>query len=145
MAGSGTFKGLIAACGMNCGICIGHLRKRNPCGGCFKKDDINKPKSCRSCTIVNCEMLEKTRSGFCYECDIYPCTRLKRLDKRYKAKYGMSMIDNLQHIRNQGLEGFLAHEKKRWTCTTCESILCVHRGVCLNCNTRYKPDITGTQ
>ncbi len=68
-----TYHGLIAACGMNCGLCIGYLREKNPCGGCFKKDDLNKPNSCRSCVIVNCESLTKTESGFCYECNNFPC------------------------------------------------------------------------
>ena len=36
------YRGLIAACGMNCGLCIGFLREKKPCGGCFKKDDEDK-------------------------------------------------------------------------------------------------------
>ena len=36
------YSGLIAACGMNCGLCIGFLREKKPCGGCFKKNDENK-------------------------------------------------------------------------------------------------------
>jgi hypothetical protein len=36
-----TYQGMIAPCGMNCGICIGHLREKRPCGGCFKKNDEN--------------------------------------------------------------------------------------------------------
>ncbi len=38
------YQGLIAACGMNCGLCIGYLRDKNSCGGCFKIDDKYKPK-----------------------------------------------------------------------------------------------------
>ena len=93
-------KELIAPCGMNCGICIGHLRDKKPCGACFKIDDVNKPKHCRSCSIANCEFLEKTKSGYCYECEKYPCRRLKNLDKRYRLKYGMSMIGNLNFINS---------------------------------------------
>jgi hypothetical protein len=124
---------LIAACGMNCGICIGHLREKNPCGGCFKKDDENKPKQCRSCIIVNCESLAKTYSGFCFDCEKYPCTRLKKLDKRYRTNYGMSMIENLDNIQKHGLEKFLENEEYRWTCKECGTRLSVHRNFCLNC------------
>lgn len=131
------YKGLIAPCGMNCGLCIGHLREKKPCGGCFKKDDENKPIHCRSCIIVNCESLDKTDSGFCYDCEQYPCTRLKRLEKRYRTSYGMSMIENLAFIQNQGLENFLRNEEIRWTCTECGSGLCVHRDFCLNCESEY--------
>ena len=127
---------MIAPCGMNCGICIGHLREKRTCSGCFKKDDENKPKHCRSCIIVNCEFLEKTAWGFCFECEKYPCARLKRLDKRYRENYGMSMIENLEGIKNIGLEKFLQKEEKRWTCKNCGSGLCVHRDFCLNCKAK---------
>lgn len=132
------YRGLIAACGMNCGLCIGFLREKKPCGGCFKKDDENKPKVCRSCTIVNCESLAETESGFCYDCDKYPCTRLKRLDKRYRTNYGMSMIDNLNFIKKNGMERFLENEQNRWTCRECNSGVSVHRNYCLNCKTELK-------
>ena len=125
---------IIAPCGMNCGICIGYLREKNPCGGCFKKDDPNKPKSCRSCSIVNCKFLEKTTSNFCYDCEKYPCTRLKQLDKRYRTKYKMSMLENLENIKKLGLETFIKNEKKRWKCDNCGGTLCVHREFCLSCN-----------
>lgn len=124
---------LIAPCGMNCGICIGHLREKKPCGGCFKIDDENKPGNCRSCAIANCEFLSKTEFGFCYECEKYPCARLKRLDKRYRTNYGMSMIENLNFIKKSGMEAFLKNEQLRWTCRECGAGLCVHRNFCLNC------------
>jgi hypothetical protein len=124
---------LIAPCGMNCGLCIGHLREERPCGGCFKRDDQNKPKVCRSCVIVNCDLLSQNNSGFCYDCDKYPCTRLKNLDKRYRTKYGMSMTENLAYIKNHGLERFLSNEEEKWKCKVCGSGLSVHRDYCLNC------------
>lgn len=132
------YDGLIAACGMNCGLCIGHLRERKPCGGCFKKDDENKPEVCRSCAIVNCEHLVQAQSGFCYDCEKYPCTRLKRLDKRYRTNYGMSMLTNLDNIRKLGLAAFIKNEELRWTCKTCGAGLCVHRDFCLQCNTKFE-------
>lgn len=129
------YYGLIAPCGMNCGLCIGHLRKEKPCSGCFKIDDENKPKVCRSCKIVNCDLLAETQSGFCFDCEKYPCTRLKNLDKRYRTKYGMSMIKNLTYIKDHGLEKFLKSEENKWKCTVCGDGLSVHRDFCLNCKT----------
>lgn len=84
--------GLIAPCGMNCGLCIGHLREKKPCSGCHKIDDSNKPQGCRSCVIVNCLLLAETESGFCFDCKKYPCARLKNLDKRYKPKIIPSIL-----------------------------------------------------
>jgi hypothetical protein len=132
------YEGLIAACGMNCGVCIGHLRDKKPCGGCFKLDEPNKPKSCRSCSIVNCERLAKTESGFCYECEIYPCARLKKLDLRYRSKYGMSMIGNLEFIQQSGIREFLLNEQDRWACKKCGKGISVHRDYCLHCMAERK-------
>ena len=132
------YQGLIAACGMNCGLCIGYLREKKPCGGCFKIDDENKPKSCRSCKIVNCDLLAATESGFCYDCVKYPCARLKNLDQRYMKNYGMSMIENLTMIRDKGLERFLINEEDKWKCKACGAGLSAHRKFCLNCKTDLK-------
>jgi hypothetical protein len=132
------YQEMIAPCGMNCGLCIGHLRKRKPCGGCLGNNDINKPDGCKSCTAITCEHLAKTESGFCYECPKYPCRRLKTLDKRYSTKYGMSMFENLAFIRENGLENFLKSEEKKWTCPNCGSGLSVHRNNCLICAYKYR-------
>ena len=137
MTTSSKYRGLIAACGMNCGLCIGHLREKKPCGGCFRIDDENKPRICRSCKIVNCDLLDKTESGFCFDCEKYPCTRLKKLDERYRTRYGMSMIENLAFIKEHGLETFVLSEKDKWKCTVCGSGLSVHRKFCLNCKTEF--------
>ncbi|HLO59267.1 MAG TPA: DUF3795 domain-containing protein [Bacteroidales bacterium] len=126
---------IIAPCGMNCGLCIGHLRDKKPCGGCYRIDDPNKPKVCRSCKIANCELLAETESGYCFDCKIYPCTRLKNLDLRYKSKYGMSMIENLDDIKKSGIETFLKAEDLKWKCKVCGATICVHRVFCLNCKT----------
>jgi len=127
------YQGLIATCGMNCGLCIGHLREKRPCGGCFKIDDPHKPNVCRSCKIVNCEYLAETGSGFCYDCEKFPCTRLKNLDQRYRSKYRMSMLENLAYIKMHGLESFLKNEEERWKCSECGAGLSVHRDFCLDC------------
>lgn len=130
------YSGMIAPCGMNCGLCIGHLRKKKPCGGCMNKDDENKPNQCRTCSVTNCTLLAETKSGFCFECNKYPCQRLKQLDKRYRAKYRMSMFENLSYIQNHGLDAFIASEEKRWACPVCGKGLCVHRDFCLHCKTK---------
>lgn len=128
---------LIAPCGMNCGICIGYLRDKNPCSGC-RSDSEFKPKHCVKCSIVNCEYLENGTSGFCYDCSIFPCTRLKRLDTRYRENYQMSMIDNLKSIQESGIETFLTRENSRWLCKNCQVVLSVHRNACLICGHPYK-------
>ncbi len=124
---------LIAPCGMNCGICLGYLRDKNPCSSCRDTEGY-KPSQCSNCIIINCDKLKETASGFCYECEDFPCKRLKQLDKRYRTKYNMSMLENLEYIRTKGLDSFVKNEAERWKCNQCGGVICVHRGYCLTCN-----------
>jgi hypothetical protein len=123
---------LIAPCGMNCGICVAHLRLKNVCPGCRIKDP-SKPKTRYDCSLSNCTLLSASDSGFCYDCGEYPCKHLKHLDKRYRTKYSMSMIENLNNIKRLGLNKFLQNEQERWRCHECGGVICVHRGFCLAC------------
>ena len=123
---------LIAPCGMNCGVCYAYLRKERKCSGCHG-DNTDKSAYCINCIIRNCEMIKISQSGFCFECDKYPCKRLKQLDKRYRTKYAMSMIENLESIKGIGLSAFIDNEKERWQCVKCGGVICVHRGYCDNC------------
>ena len=124
---------MIAPCGMDCALCIGHTRKRKPCSGCLG-DDEDKPYHCVVCSIRNCEDLRTDENGaFCYSCSNFPCRRLKALDKRYRTKYRMSMIENLNSIKEEGISSFVIKERSRWKCDTCGSILSVHRSECASC------------
>jgi hypothetical protein len=116
---------LIAPCGMNCSLCIAHLRDRRRCPGC-RGDDGNKSNSCLGCAIKNCEILNGKKWRYCSDkCPEFPCMRLKNLDKRYKTKYGMSMIENLANIKIKGVREFILQEEKRWI--KGDKIFCVHK------------------
>ena len=133
---------LIAPCGMNCGLCIAYqfrekdLNKqgfhRTYCPGCVPRG--------KNCTHMGdkCELLGKGIVRFCYECEAFPCKRLKSLDKRYRTKYGMSMIENLENIRRNGIEAFVKNEKERWNCPQCGGILSVHKNNCIYCDLERK-------
>ena len=105
-------------------------------------DSLKTSVSCLRCIIKNCPVIKTNESGFCYECEKFPCLRLKQLDKRYKTKYRMSMLENLSLIKENGIEYFLQREEKRWTCPICGEIVCVHRNICPNCKTDVS-EVTG--
>jgi len=132
----GSNKALIAPCGMNCGTCLSYLRAENRCSGCRLMAD-NKAKYIRKCIIRHCEMLAVAESGFCYDCDKYPCKRLRQLDKRYRAKYQTSLIENLEYIRGKGMDSFLSRESEKWHCQGCGGTICIHRGYCLHCKVQH--------
>ena len=110
---------LIASCGMNCGICLAYLRDNNKCPGCNSGRVIKG-------TRLNCSIkLCKERKGkYCFDCDKFPCDRLKRLDKRYREKYDMSEIENLEFIRDKGIRKFVESETRKWQ--NSKGTYCVH-------------------
>ena len=126
---------LIAPCGMNCGICLAYLREKRRCAGC-RIEDTNEFVTRAKCIIKNCEVIKTNESAFCFECAEYPCKRLRKLDKRYRTKYSMSMLDNLESIKDIGLVAFVNMEKERWQCLKCGGTICVHRGYCYSCGER---------
>lgn len=116
---------LITPCGMNCGICSAYLRPERKCPGC-------RPKSKR-CSIRNCEIFKKNKFEYCFLCGKFPCQRIERLDNRYRTRYGMSMIENLEFIRKNGIRKFLEKEREIWKCPKCGGVVCVHNLICYGC------------
>jgi hypothetical protein len=128
---------LIAPCGMNCAICCNYLAqkydlkkqgiRRTYCAGC-------RPRR-KNCVFMqkNCELLGNGLVQYCHECTEYPCRRLKQLDKRYRTNYRMSMIENLNFIKVQGIEHFLKKEEDKWRCSACGGTISCHGGQCFKC------------
>ena len=133
--------GVSPPCGMNCRLCWGFIREKNACPGCLRVDSRESKKAAYrlTCKIKNCEQLSKCGTKYCFDsCDKFPCTRLKHLDKRYRAKYGMSMIDNLKMINEFGIRHFIRNEKEKWVCPECGEMTCVHKSACLCCGSKWR-------
>jgi hypothetical protein len=112
-------KKLIAPCGMNCGVCMAYLREKNHCDGC-KAGPTSV--SCLRCKIRNCT---ERKGQYCFDCEKFPCDSLKHLDKRYRTKYEMSEIENLEFIRDNGIDEFVEKENARWVSD--KGVYCVHK------------------
>jgi len=132
-----TLPALIAPCGMNCRLCLAYVRDKNTCPGC-RGDDTFKKKSCVRCRIKNCDKMVQSGGKYCFGCGSFPCARLRQLDKRYRTKYGMGMIANLENIKKKGIREFIRNEKERWTCPACGGTLCVHRPQCPSCLHKWR-------
>jgi len=115
---------LIAYCGMNCAICTAYLREKNRCPGCKPRES--------GCIYYGglCKKIAKGTIPFCFECGGFPCKKLKALDKRYRTRYYMSMIENLEAIRDKGMAAFLREQKEKYTCSDCGGTISVHDGEC---------------
>jgi len=132
---------MMAPCGMNCGICVAYLRPKNHCAGCLAEEGP-KQKHCLVCSIKTCTRRTEGAT-FCFDCVKYPCRRLRQLDLRYRTKYRMSMIENLDRIRKLGLDQFMVIENTRWVCPSCGSPICVHDRRCYACGAQYEQTGSG--
>lgn len=129
---------LIAPCGMNCALCAYYLAEQNKtkknkvkipyCPGCRIKKKICAP------IIKHCILLRKGQVKYCFECKKFPCRYLKKLDKRYREHYHMSMIENNKFMKKHGIKKFLAAQKKTWRCPECGGTICCHNGLCFSCD-----------
>ncbi len=127
---------MIAPCGMNCALCIGHHREKKQCPGC-RIDGVDKRKSCSACPIKLCENRKTRNVDFCFACATFPCKRLKQLDKSYHTKYHMSLIENLTTIKEKGIRSFVAEQKMKWQCKHCNNIVSVHQRECTHCGKEW--------
>ena len=128
---------LIAPCGMNCNICAGYLARKYD----VRARGVKQP-YCASCRIRNkqCAFLKKRclliltgKITYCYQCQEFPCSRLRALDRRYRANFRMSMIENLVYIQKWGVALFLQREEEKWRCRECGEVISCHNGICYNC------------
>ena len=78
------------------------------CAGCKPTD--------KSCSHLKkyCKNKAIYEIDYCYECSDFPCGKLKKLDKKYRERYNMSMIDNLENIRDKGIDVFLKQQEKKY-------------------------------
>jgi hypothetical protein len=110
-------KDLVAPCGINCAVCVKYLE--NKCPGCIAGRKVNG-------RAINCKrrVCQTRTDRFCFSCVEFPCPSIKTLDKRYREKYGTSVIENLECIKDKGLEAFLNSEDSKWV--NKEGTLCIH-------------------
>lgn len=130
---------LIAPCGMNCAVCSRYLSylnnlKRSQCSGCRPGN-----KKCsylfERCSGINSDLKSNAGAQFCTECKLYPCSQINRMDKRYKNSYGMSVKENLERIREIGLELFTEEQDEKYRCLRCDGLISVHNRKCFKCDT----------
>ena len=121
---------MLAPCGMTCAVCYVHLRDKKPCLGCHGRDE-SKPNHCRECKIKDCAVSRGL--DFCFECSSFPCSSIKRLDKSYRQRYQVSLIENSIRIKTVGAKQHLLEEKEKWTCSQCGGVISLHDRACSEC------------
>lgn len=135
---------LAAPCGVYCGACRQYLVRKKDLES--KRGHI---RGCKGCRIRNkicasikreCESLKNKELEFCFECENFPCHNLRRLDTKYRERYSVSMISNLQRIQEIGVEKWLKEQKRLYTCPECGGEICVHDKECCECGIKFNPN-----
>ena len=121
---------MLAPCGMNCYVCYVYLKEKKPCLGCRGREE-SKPEHCRKCKIKDCALSRGV--DFCFDCPTFPCSTIKRMDKGYKQRYQVSLMENAIRIKAVGAKQHLLEEKEKWTCLHCGGIISLHDRVCSDC------------
>jgi len=129
---------LVAPCGINCAVCACYLARVNgtwekgikipQCPGCLPRNKM--------CANLRkwCPKIGKGRIRFCHECADFPCSHLKGMDGRYRARYRTSPVENPERIRDRGMRSFLAWQRRKWRCQRCGGTISCHNGLCFSCD-----------
>lgn len=127
--------GLFAPCGMNCMVCYKHCAHKKPCAGCLVNDQ-GKPGHCRACAIKAC--VEEKGFTYCFACARYPCKRIKALDKSYRSRYGVSLLENSRAVAEAGLAAFQEQQRAVYACPACGGVISLHDAQCSECGAKSR-------
>jgi hypothetical protein len=61
---------------------------------------------------------------------------IKRLDRSYRQRYAVSLVDDALRRQALGVEAYLLEEKTRWCCALCGGVVSLHDRVCSQCGAR---------
>jgi len=136
---------LAAPCGMYCGACRSYLilkknlfeekGRKNGCKGCRIRN--------KNCSFIkrDCALIRKNEINFCYECDSFPCSNLKKIDERYTERYNVSFVQNLKRLQEIGLEQWFKEKESLYRCAECGGEICVHDAECFDCGKKVNPNL----
>lgn len=135
---------LAAPCGIYCGSCRQYLL--------WKKDLLEERGykiGCKGCRIRNkkcafirkdCPQLRKNEIEYCFECEKFPCQALRKIDKIYRERYFVNLIENLKRTREIGADAWLQEQEKLYCCPQCGGEICVHDEECYDCGIKINPN-----
>lgn len=149
-------------CGLYCGACEVLIANKNEtveviartwnvepeqlgCSGC--KSAINAV-YCVDCGIKRCA--ENKKVEYCFECDEYPCSRLVTFRNDEHPHHSI-VLQNLDLVRNQGIDQWLEQQRIRWNCPNCGKGFSWYDKICAVCGSELyscedeEKDIIDTQ
>ena len=110
----------LAPCGIFCGACPSFGA---PCRGCSSDEPGQGGCNKQECPVRIC-CYQNEKVSFCGECGQFPCAiiREKHIDARPgepACRYRHEIPENFATMKELGLDGYLARERRRWSCPDC--------------------------
>lgn len=125
---------LFAPCGVDCSLCYVYLGMRKngvKCVGCLN-GDVGKPKHCKTCRIKQC--ITDKKISYCFECETFPCQKIKSLSNSYEKGYHMNLIERGFVAKESGIENILLDDKTKFTCRNCRGTISLQDNICSECH-----------
>ena len=124
----------LAPCNIFCNACPSFNKT---CQGCQSTNTQQKRTSKWGCQIRQCCYNVKNLL-FCAQCKQFPCdTITKKLINSHPGepafKYRHDIPNNVQQLREQGLEPYLQSQHQRWTCPSCNGQIKFYHYTCKCC------------
>jgi len=111
-------------------VCYVHLKNKKPCNECYGNDE-NKPERCINCKIKNCVISKSIK--YCFECNDFSCVLIKNLDKSYRKRYSVELINSAEFIKINGIDEYMKNERNKWLCNGCGGVKTQHGNYCSEC------------
>jgi len=99
------------------------------CGGC-KSDAVYA--GCRTCEFRDCAAEKGV--AHCVDCAEYPCKAYEKWQSAAKLlPHVRESVRNLETIRRDGVDAWLAAQRKRWSCPACGARFSWYQAECAEC------------
>ena len=117
--------------------CLGSVPKEElVCGGC-KSGTVYA--GCSTCTLRRCA--REKGIAHCVDCADYPCRMYRAWQSVAKfLPHAREAPFSLETIKRDGVDSWLAAQKKRWSCPDCGSPFSWYAPKCHQCGRRLSPN-----
>ena len=134
-----------AYCGLYCGACCSMIRQEQEKGepSALEMKVDPEESSCQGCNadsqdtceFVQCNKEHGTES--CAFCPEYPCAMIEKFSTE-EWEHHQVVLDNLNRIREIGIDAWLSEQKVRWTCQACGKRTQWYESVCAKCGVKIE-------
>ena len=110
--------------------CLGAVPREDlVCGGC-KSDTVSA--GCSICTLRRCA--REKALAHCIDCADYPCGMYRNWQSAARfLPHAREALSNLEAIKRDGVDPWLAAQKKRWSCPDCGAPFSWYATQCSEC------------